>query len=348
MRYVPMSLLEPGMALGQDIYDGTGRMLLAKHLILNPEYIKGLDDYGFPGAYIDDSFSEGIEIKEVIRPEIKREALSIINNMFVQGQEEYVSQRSINAVVKNIVECVIDHGDVMCNMLDIKRYDDYTYFHCVNVGVLAAMVGAGMKLSEEDLVQLTTAGILHDVGKRFIPVEVLNARHPLNQEQLMLMHTHAQAGTDFIREKYYFSGYVHQGILQHHEWYNGKGYPLGRKGEEIPLFARIIKLVDVYDALTSNRPYRPAVSNADAVEYLMASSGQEFDPEVLDTFLHKIAIYPVGAQVELSDGRQAVVMENHDDLALRPKIKLLKTLEVVDLGKDPVARNMTITKIIMN
>lgn len=348
MRYVPMSMLEPGMLLGQDIYDGGGRMLLAKHLILSPEYIKGLDDLGFPGVYIDDELSEGIEIHEVIRPEVKREALGIINSMFMQGKEEYVSQRSIENVAKGIVESVLDQGDVMFNLLDVKRYDDYTYFHCVNVGVLAAMVGAGMKLSETELEQLTTAALLHDVGKRFIPVEVLNAKYPLDDEQKKLMHTHAYAGMDFLREKYSFSGYVHQGVFQHHEWYDGSGYPLGRSGEEISLFARIIKLVDVYDAMTSNRPYRPAISNGDVVEYMMAGSGQEFDPLVLETFLRKIAIYPVGAQIELSDGSQAVVVENNPEMILRPKIRMIHTGKDVDLAKDADARNLVITKIIMS
>lgn len=348
MRYIPMSMLEPGMLLGQDVYDGNGRMLLAKHLILSPEYIRGLDEQGFPGVYIDDEFSEGIEIHEVIRPEVKREALGIISSMFMRGKEEYASQRSIENVAKGIVESVLDQGDVMFNLLDVKRYDDYTYFHCVNVGVLSAMVGAGMGLSETELEQLTIAAMLHDVGKRFIPVEVLNSKQPLTDEQRQLMHTHAYAGMDFLRDKYSFSGYVHQGVYQHHEWYNGQGYPLGRSKEDIPLFARIIKLVDVYDALTSNRPYRPAISNGDAVEYLMAENGQEFDPSVLTVFLKKIAIYPVGAQIELSDGSQAVVVENNVDMILRPKIRMIRTGKDVDMSEDPEARNLTISKIIMS
>lgn len=348
MRYVPMSMLESGMILGQDIYDGAGRMLLARHLILSPEYIKGLDDWGFPGVYIDDELSEGIEIHEVIRPEVKREALGIINSMFMRGKEEYVSQRSIENVAKGIVESVLDQGDVMFNLLDVKRYDDYTYFHCVNVGVLSAMVGAGMKLSETELEQLTTAALLHDVGKRFIPVEVLNAKYPLNDEQKKLMHTHAYAGMDFLREKYSFSGYVHQGVFQHHEWYNGGGYPLGRAGEDISQFARIIKLVDVYDAMTSNRPYRAAISNGEVVEYMMAGNGQEFDPVVLETFLRKIAIYPIGAQIELSDGSQAVVISNNPEMILRPKVRLIRTGKDIDLANDADARHLTIMKIIMS
>lgn len=347
MRYVPISLVEDGMVLGQDIYDGGGRMLLARHLILNPSYIRSLEAMGFPGIYIDDEFSEDIEVKEVIRPEIKREALSMINSLFLDFGENKVSEASMNRVAKMIVEQVLDNGDAMCNMLDIKRYDDYTYFHSVNVGILATIVGCAMKFSEEQLRDLTLAAMLHDIGKRFIPVEILNKKDPLTDEERDVLKTHPRQGADFLREKFNFSVFVNQGVLQHHEWYDGHGYPLGRTREEIPIFARIISLVDVYDALTTNRMYRPAIAHSEAVEYLMGSSGRQFDPEILDVFLHKIAIYPVGAQVKLSDGSQAVVMKNYPEMVLRPKVKQIGTSRIIDLAYDPEVRNLTVVEMIM-
>lgn len=347
MRYVPMSLVEDGMVLGQDIYDGGGRMLLARHLILNPAYIRSLDEMGFPGIYIDDEFSEDIEIKEIIRPEVKREALGMISTLFMEGGENRVSEAAMNRMAKMVVEQVLDNGDAMCNMLDIKKYDDYTYFHSVNVGILATMVGCAMRFSQEQLRDLALAAMLHDIGKRFIPVEVLNKEEELGEEEKAVLRTHPKQGADFLRDKFNFSVYVNQGVMQHHEWYNGHGYPLGRMKEEIPIFARIIALVDVYDALTTNRMYRPAISNSEAVEYLMGSSGRQFDPEILDVFLHKIAIYPVGAQVRLSDGSQAVVMKNYTEMVLRPKIKQMGTSRIIDLAYDPDARNLTIVDMIM-
>lgn len=347
MRYVPMSLVEPGMALGQDVFDGAGRMLLARHLLLNKEYIDSLDSLGFPGIYIDDEFSEDIEIQEIIRPEIKREALALISNLFIVGNESQISQIAVNHVAEKIVQGVLDNGDVMCNMLDIKKYDDYTYFHSVNVGVLSAMVGSAMHMSEDQLRDLTVAAMLHDIGKRFLPIEIVNKESELSPNEREVLKMHSKAGADFLREQFNFSVFVNQGVLQHHEWYDGNGYPLGRMGEEIPIIARIISLIDVYDALTSNRPYRPAVANGEAVEYLMGSSGRQFDPMVLDAFLHKIAIYPVGAQVELSDGTQAVVMKNHPEMVLRPKVKQMKTSAIIDLAYDPDARNLTIINMVM-
>ncbi len=346
MRYMPMKLVEPGMTLGRDIYDGAGRMLLAKHLVLNAEYINDLTTLGFPGVYIDDEFSEDIEIRELIRPEMKREALGMIKNLFLPGGEDKVSGPEITRMITNIVDSVIDNADVMINMHDIKTYDDYTYFHSVNVGVLSALVGTQLNLTHDELVELTTAGMLHDVGKRFVPVEILNSNEKLTEEQVSVMRSHARQGADFLRRKYNFSSYVNQGVLQHHEWYNGEGYPLGRSGEDIPIYARIISLIDVYDALTSNRPYREALPNAEAVEYLMGSNGRQFDPRVLDAFLHKVAVYPEGSNVELSDGRRAVVVENNPEMVLRPLVRDIETKELIDLTYDYHARSVTITKVI--
>ncbi|MCR4955822.1 MAG: HD-GYP domain-containing protein [Lachnospiraceae bacterium] len=345
MRYVPLRFVKSGMVLGQDIYDGAGRLLLAKHLLLNDEYLNSLEVLGFPGVYIDDEYSEDVEIREVIRPEVKREALSIISKMFVEEEDTFPG--GIDVVVSKIVDNVLDNADVMCNMLDIKKYDDYTYFHSVNVGILAAMVGAKMGLLKDQLMDLTTAGLLHDVGKKFVPVEILNSSEKLTDEEMEIIRSHPRLGADFIREKYAFSSYVNQGILQHHEWFDGNGYPLGRRGEEIPVYARIISLVDVYDALTSTRPYRSALPNSEAVEFIMGSGGSQFDPVVVDAFIHKIAIYPLGSQVELSDGRQAIVVKNDSKMILRPVVRVMGTRTDLDLANDPEARNITILKIII-
>ena len=345
MRYVPVSLLKEGMAIGQDIFDGAGRMLLAKHLVLTEEYIEDLDDLGFPGIYIDDEFSEGIEIKEVLRPEIIREALSLVSNMFLSNKDEVATEIGINKVVMDIVTGVLDNGDVMCNMRDIKKYDDYLYFHSVNVGVISAMVGAALKLPEALLRDLTTAAMLHDVGKRFLPIEVINHEKELNEEELKVYKTHSKQGADYVRDRFTFSVYVIQGILQHHEWYNGDGYPLGRIENDIPIIARIIGVVDTYDVLTSDRPHRPAYSNAEAMEYIMGLSGRRFDPQIIEAFMHKIAIYPEGSLIELSDGRTAIVVKNNKEAVLRPVIRIIPSKEEINLMEEGF--NITITKMVM-
>lgn len=347
MRYIPIENVEAGMAVGQDIFDGEGRLVLAKHLILNGEYIERLQEFGFPGVYIDDAFTEDIRIEEVLRPEIKREALKMVHDLFVADIKDPTEQEELQKIVEEVLTNVMNNGDVMCNMLDLKTYDDYTYFHCVNVGVLSVMIGVSYGLEESELYQLTTAAILHDVGKRFVEIDVLNAKRGLSEEERRLIVQHPKLGYEFLKEHYDFSSDVYNSVLHHHEWYNGEGYPLRRSGNDIPLYARIIKLADVYDALTSKRPYHEPYSPSEAVEYLMGNTGAEFDPELVNIFLRKIAAYPVGCEVQLSDGRTAVVMENYEDFILRPKIKVVPTGEIIDLKEDAAARSITVVALRM-
>ena len=347
MRYMPISKIENGMALGQDIYDGEGRLLLAKHLILNEEYIRNLGGLGFPGIYIDDEFSEDLVIPQVIRPEVKRAALKKVHDLFMDNPNIPMEQQNLQKVVLDVMEDVLNNGDVMCNMLDIKTYDDYTYFHSVNVAVLATMIGAACNMNQTELNILTTAAMLHDIGKRFVEQEVLCAKRELTEEERLLIKQHPKLGYEFLKDNFDFSSYVYTTVLEHHEWYNGCGYPLQKSGTGIPIYARIVKLVDVYDALTSRLPYHEAVSPSEAVEYIMANAGAEFDPELVNIFMRKIAVYPVGCEVKLSDGRTAIVMENYREFILRPKVKILPEGEIIDLKSDESARSLTILELLM-
>lgn len=345
MRYMPMARVETGMALGQDIYDGEGCLLLSRHLILNNGYLQQLLKLGFPGIYIDDEFTEDLMITEVIRPELKREALKMVHDLFLDNKNLPMEQHNLQEIVMNVMEEVLNNGDVMCNMLDIKTYDDYIYFHSVNVAVLSAMIGASCNMNEEELNILTTAALLHDVGKRFVEEEVLNVKRALTEEERIMIVQHPKLGYDFLKENFDFLPEVYTSVLEHHEWYNGCGYPMRKSGSEIPIYARIIKLADVYDALTSKLPYHEAVPPSEAVEYIMANAGAEFDPELVDVFMRKIAVYPVGCEVSLSDGRTAVVMENHKEFILRPKVKVIPTGEIIDLKSDENARSLTILEL---
>jgi HD-GYP domain-containing protein (c-di-GMP phosphodiesterase class II) len=350
MRYIPTGKLEPGMALGHDIYDGAGRLLLARHLLLTEEYISSLEFLGFPGIYIDDEFTRGIEIQRVISPQIRRQALKLVHDFFgfdTDKKELPLSEVKIRAMVERVVEEILCNGDIMCNMIDIKNYDDYIYYHSVNVGILSVMLGSRCGLEQEKLNLLATAAMLHDLGKRFLEPEVVMGEWPLTGETRELWKKHPQYGVDYLKKNCDFSMEVYSGILHHHEWYNGTGYPSGRAGEKIPVFARIIKLVDCYDSLVSGHPGREQYCPAEAVEYLMAGTGTEFDPKLVGIFSRKLSVYPQGCEVELSDGRHGIVAKNFEDFPLRPLVKILGTGEWLNLRDNLDARSLTVGKIIL-
>ena len=133
MRYMPMAKVETGMTLGQDIYNGEGRLILGKRVILNHDNLQQLLKLGFPGIYIDDEFTEDLMIAQVIRPEVKREALKMVHDLFLDNKNLPTEQHNLQEVVMNVMEEVLRNEDVMCNMLDIKTYDDYVYFHSVKI-----------------------------------------------------------------------------------------------------------------------------------------------------------------------------------------------------------------------
>lgn len=350
MRYMPTSKLVPGMVLGQDIYDGSGRHLLSRHLILSAEYISNLEFLGFPGIYIDDEFTRGIEIQEILTPQIRCQALNLIHDLFtfdVDDRDLPVSEVKLRMTIENVVDDILNNGDIMCNMMDIRDYDDYIYYHSVNVGAFSVMIGARYGLEREQLFDLMTAAMLHDIGKRFIDPEIINGKWPLEGEARECWKRHPKLGSEFLKSSYNFHPSVYKGVLMHHEWYNGDGYPTGNEGEHIPLFARIIKLADCYDSMASKRPQRKTMSPSDAVEYLMAMAGAEFDPKLVDIFIRKIAVYPVGCEVELSNGQHAVVAKNFHDFALRPLVKVVETGEMLNLRDDPLGRSITIGKTLM-
>lgn len=161
------------------------------------------------------------------------------------------------------------------------------------------------------------------------------------------MLQHPKLGYEFLMKHYDFTPEVATAVLEHHECYNGEGYPMRKSGLEISIFARIIKLADVFDAMTSKRPYRDMLPPSDAIEYIMAMCGSEFDPKLVEVFLKWVAVYPVGCEVVLSDERRAVVTKNFPNFVLRPVVKLLETGEIINLNQDRNARNITIVRLVV-
>lgn len=343
MRYLPIENIKPGMALAQDVYDGSGRMLLSQGQELNEEQIESLDEMGYPGFYIQEAGTDDILVEEVIKPEIKGQMLGLVRDLFLNEGDE--QERHIRETVTRVVENLMEDGDIMFNMLNLKNYDDYTYFHSVNVAILAAVLGARYGMDECQLCALTTAGLLHDIGKKFLEISILNAKRALTEEERRIMLQHPKLGYEFIRDNYDFAPGVLLGVLEHHECYNGEGYPMRKSGDEISIYGRIIKLADVYDAMTTKRPYRDPMLPSDVLEYVMAGNGSEFDPQLVALFVRWIAIYPVGCEVELSDGRGAIVKHNYEGYAQRPVVKIRDTGEEINLKSDPDARNITIVRL---
>jgi HD-GYP domain-containing protein (c-di-GMP phosphodiesterase class II) len=209
-----------------------------------------------------------------------------------------------------------------------------------------------MGLDRAQLFNLGMSAILHDVGKFFIDKEILNKPGRLSFDEFEIIKKHSEIGCEYLRQHFYYSSSISTGVLLHHERFDGAGYPYGRKGFDIHIFARIIAVADVYDAITSLRPYHEPVLPSEAYEYIMGSSGRHFDPDVTDIFIRKIAPFPEGMEVLLSNGLRGIVFKNNSHFMTRPLIKLLPINgrepkeEFCNLGDDPDMLSVTIIKVL--
>jgi HD-GYP domain-containing protein (c-di-GMP phosphodiesterase class II) len=360
MRFVPVSGLMEGMSVGKSLYDLNHKLLLAKGNVVTRTYIERIHLLGYQGIYIDDELSKEIEVKDVIRDELRMKAIQSIKDAFIytdlssKGGQKLVQQKMdiTKMLITNIVEEIIENRDTMVNLIDLKFFDDYTFFHSVNVAVLSVLVGVELGLSREMLFNLGLAGILHDIGKIFIDKDILNKPSKLTAEEYAIMKKHSEYGYNYLKETYEIPSSAYVAVLQHHEQFDGLGYPAGKTKEEISLLGRIICVADVYDALTSNRPYRSQLLPSEAMEYIMANGGIMFDVNLTKIFARKVAPFPIGTYVRLSNGFLGIVTENFEDACMRPRVKVILDEQgkrvlprIVDLKNDRNLRNVTITGV---
>lgn len=331
MRYIGIEEAKPGMLLAKGVYDYYSRVLVAKNRPLTAEYIEKLKERGYLGFYIEDEFSQGIVVEETISPELRNKGVEALRKKNIDATLQ---------VAKEIVQQIVRHSDsISLDMVDLRTFDDYTYRHSINVAVLSTVIGMGMGLQQEFLNDLCIAAIFHDIGKLMIDASIINKPARLTQEEFSLIKMHPQLSLDLLAGRWTISLESKEAILAHHENYDGSGYPRGLSGDAIPFYARIIHVTDVYDALTSKRPYKEPYTPSEAIEYLMGGCNILFAKEVVSTFLKWIPVYPKGVMVKLSDGRDGVVYENTQN-PVRPKIRL-RSGDLLDLSDE--RRNLHIT-----
>ena len=234
-----------------------------------------------------------------------------------------VDSEKVNAASAVITESVLRNVDAMVSLTRIKKHDPYTAMHCMNVCTLVIAVAQADGVDPGYLPILTTATLLHDVGKTRVPLEILNKPGRFEPSELEEMRKHAVYSAEIMREE---GGFTDEQIAiaeQHHEMLNGKGYPYGLKGDEIHPYARMTAVADVYDALTAKRVYKPAMPMYQALMVLLKNRGTEFDEHFVGLFVRALGVYPVGSVVELNNKEVAVVYEPNPDNSRKPVIGIL-------------------------
>jgi HD-GYP domain-containing protein (c-di-GMP phosphodiesterase class II) len=245
-----------------------------------------------------------------------------------QMLDTQVAEATVDACMRSVLR----NPEAMLWMSRIKNWNEYTAEHCLNVCVLALAFGRHLRMSEEELRLLGLCGLLHDVGKMRIPTGILDKPGRLTEDEFAVMKQHTLIGHGLLESR---AEGLHpltlDVALNHHERPDGKGYPRGLGEREIAEFARIISVVDAYDAITSNRCYAPEQPSADAQKIIFESRGTQFDEEVALQFIQAIGPYPPGTLVELRNGMVGIVLTGKVKFRHLPTVLLLR-----DANKQPM------------
>lgn len=334
MRYVRSEHLEEGMILVYSLYDNNEKILLKANRRLTKNYINRIQQMDIIGLYVfeDDEITDHTPI---ISEQTRLRAIQSLKRLNIDD---------CIFIANNIVEEIRESDSMVVETINLSSYDNYTYSHSVNVDILSVILGVACGLRDDELRKLSQAALLHDIGKTCVPIEIIGKPGKLTDEEFAEVKNHPRYGYNMLRENYEVSSVARNAILSHHENEDGSGYPRGLTSEKIHLFAKIIHVADVYDALTTKRVYKEAMNPAEAMEYLMANATRMFDKDLVTIFMEYVAPYPLGVQVELSTGQKALVVKNNRAMLSRPTVRLDGGATV-----DLIERlDITITKLLTN
>lgn len=254
-----------------------------------------------------------------------RQAITVVSSLFGDIESGRIpSTRALRGVVDRMADLTIREPSTLLGLAMIKDYDNYTFFHSVNVGVLAMALGAAFGMEREELRELGMAGFLHDVGKTRVAKKILNKPGKLSLEEFEVMKRHAEDGARIIDTMEGISSRVGRAVLGHHLGFNRRGYPGWAQELAFDRFCEIIAVADCYDAITTLRVYKPPLNPREAVEMIRGLAGTQLNPELVETFAAMMGRYPVGTLVRLDTNEIAVVFRPPLQGGERPVVKVVK------------------------
>lgn len=362
--YVRVSSLKEGMKIGQTIKDRMDRTLIARGTPLDEFLIEGLKKRGLTGVYVQEGEEDPetektmeaplpafvqkniekyttkdpakVKLSESVKKRISEGIQYLYNN---SDSEQFTA--TTNKITTDLMKAIDDNAALAVDISVLKTSDEYTFKHSVDVATMSMIIAKNQGLPAKDVYNIGIAGLLHDMGKSKIPLEILNKPARLNDEEFAIMKQHSTLGYEILKEKKEFSDAISFAVLQHHEKMNGKGYPLGCTADKIVPYAKILSVTDVYDALVTERPYKKSLSQRTAVEIIMSMT-EELDISAMKSFMESVILYPVNSNVTLSNGEEARVVKNSKNSVLRPTVIGLKTGKVYDLTDDLECANIVI------
>lgn len=336
MRILATGSVIPGMRLGREVLDTDGRVVLAAGIRLHSSYLRRLEQLGHASIYVFDEDDDAV-LPELITEQTRRDVTGCIANFVSTGSIGKLTaglQATPDAIRDSLARRVQKAADILINdvlsepgavigLIELKSIHDYSFAHSVQVALTSIVIARDLGLDGQQLRELAIGALLHDSGKIVVPESIWTKPGRLTPAEFDHVKVHPRAGFDMVRRSRLGLRSAHI-AFQHHERWDGTGYPRGLKGQGISLPARVCAVSDVFDAMTSDRPYKTAWHPSDALRTMTAEAGVLFDPMVVRSLCSVIAPYPVATSVRLTTGETAVVKRLNYRMIDRPVVTVIK------------------------
>jgi putative nucleotidyltransferase with HDIG domain len=332
MQKIFIDGVAPGAIIAEDVYGMDGVLLVKRGTMFREQYITRFREAGIQEIFIEPDGSLSPEtVKKIHRSLNIQDVIHEKTRIHAQAQIKKTMMRfrsvsngdiyKIGKIVENMIEQLLEQRDFVFALSQLRSVDDYTYQHSVNVGVLSMVIGIELGFKKSELKNLGMGAMLHDIGKIMVPESILKKPSKLTLEEFMEAKKHAQYGYDILSQ----TDMPEEAALialYHHEKYNGTGYLEGLKGTEIPIFARIAAVADVYDAMSNDRVYQKKSSPDKVFREITHLGDLHFDAQVMEAFAKHISIYPTGTGVILNSGHRGIVLHQNKLYPESPKIRV--------------------------
>ncbi|SEC56637.1 HD-GYP domain-containing protein [Paenibacillus sp. GP183] len=332
MRKVSIQVVNPGDKLARDITMDNGNALLVSGRELNTVLIQRLKAQGIDTVYIEDKLTEDIRPFETLNEETRLRTIQAMRHSVTLTEDPVLDARAavpklssiFRDVFRGLLNDIMQQGPMLIHLADLFVTDDYLFHQAINVTALSIIVGVSKGYSEKQLEELGIGALLADIGMVKLPKSLWNKQSSLSAEEREQLRRHPEEGYLFLRKQEDISMLSALCARQHHERYDGKGYPHGLKEDEIHEYAQIIAIADVYSALTSTRMHRQRYTPGEALEYLYGAGNSQFSLSLLQLFTSQVAVSPVASTVLLNTGQLGVIAEVKPSLVTRPIVRIIR------------------------
>lgn len=326
-----------GLRIAQDIYNDSGAKVVTKNTVIDEYILRRLAEFDVKKIPVYDNSENKEKVKTddsiaKVKQSYVENTKAVKNLLNDIAKGKIVDKKKIDEVSMMIYLKINNFSSILTSLHQLRDVDEYTYTHSMNVAIYSLLLAKWLRLDERQAMDVVEAAVLHDLGKCKISTDVLNKKGKLLNEEFELIKKHTTIGFQLSKRITGIKDEVRQAILLHHERINGNGYPLGIDAERTNIYARIVSVADVYDALTSERPYKKRKTPFETFKEFERIGFDQFDPKVMLTFLTNIYNYYLGAKVRLQNNEIAEVIYISPYNPSKPTIKLGE--RIIDLGQN--------------